>query len=142
MLRLIKHLKSLIYLFIILSIIYMGLASLADAKVQAKLQPKLYSIYFYADWCGNCKILSPKYQLVQQELQADFAPVLFVKMDFTNAATIQQSMLMANALGLGDFVRSRGSGTGYIAVLDQDKQQQHLIDSSNNLEQLKKHYLN
>ena len=77
---------------------------------------KLWAVYFYADWCPSCKILSPKLDAARKELNGQ--DVLFVTFNLTDKAAIHQSILLAQALGLGDYLRQQGSGTGYVAVLD------------------------
>lgn len=90
------------------------LASPAQARELAK--PKLLAVYAYADWCGNCKILSPKLKEARAALEKQ--DVLFVTLDLTDKPRIHQSILLAQALGIGDWLKAQGSATGYVAVLD------------------------
>lgn len=77
---------------------------------------KLYAVYAYADWCPNCKILSPKITKAREALAKE--PVLFVTLDLTDKTRIHQALLLAQALGLGDWLRAQGSATGYLALLE------------------------
>lgn len=81
-------------------------------------QAKLLAVYFYADWCPNCKVLSPIMGTVRSDAELQNAPVLFVTMDLTDKPRIKQSLLLASALGMGDYLRAQGSATGYVALLD------------------------
>lgn len=88
-----------------------------EQKSAVAVQAKLLALYFYADWCPVCKGLSPKLTQARKD-GLDNKDILFVTLNLTDAATIHQSLLLADALGVGDFVRKQGSGTGYVAVLD------------------------
>lgn len=79
-------------------------------------KPQLIAVYFYADWCANCKILSPKIDEVKTALTKE--NVLFVTMNLTDKATIHQSILLAQGLGIGEYLQAQGSATGYMALLD------------------------
>jgi thiol-disulfide isomerase/thioredoxin len=81
-------------------------------------KPKLIAAYFYADWCPNCKVFSPAWSAAREHFVADQQPILFVTLDLTDKPRIRQSVLLAQALGIGDFVKAQGSATGYAAVLD------------------------
>lgn len=85
------------------------------AAQRAYPQPKLYAIYFYADWCPNCKALSP---IVAESLKDFDKETLFLTFDLTDKPRIRNTILHAQALGLGDYLRAQGSATGYLAVLD------------------------
>ncbi len=85
---------------------------------RALLKPQLFAVYFYADWCTNCKMLSPKLEEARSKGGLDEKPVLFVKLNLTDKPSIQQSILLAQALGIGDFLKAQGSATGYVALLD------------------------
>jgi len=80
--------------------------------------PQVIALYFYADWCPNCKLLSPKLAKVRKDDAFDSKPVVFVTLDLTSPASIYQSKLLASALGVGEFVKQQGSATGYVALLD------------------------
>jgi thiol-disulfide isomerase/thioredoxin len=80
--------------------------------------PKLMAVYFYADWCGSCKILTPKYGEARAKGDLDKKEVLFVTMDLTDKTSIHQSILLAQALGIGEYLKAQGSATGYIALLE------------------------
>lgn len=81
-------------------------------------KPELMAVYFYADWCPNCKILSPRIDEARAKGGLDKKNVLFVVMNLTDKTTIHQSILHAQALGIGEFLKAQGSGTGYLAILD------------------------
>lgn len=72
--------------------------------------------YATADWCPNCKIITPKLERVLSGFAGRKA--LFVTLDLTDRARIQQSVLLASALGIGEWLRAQGSVTGYVALID------------------------
>lgn len=77
---------------------------------------KLMAVYAYADWCPNCKLMSPNLQKAREGLAGQ--PVLFVTLDLTDKPKIHNSILLAQALGIGEFLKAQGSATGYVALLD------------------------
>ncbi len=84
------------------------------------LHPKanLIALYFSAQWCPNCHALNPTLEEARSKGRLDDKDVLFVTLDLTNKTTIHQSLMLAEALGVTDFVKSQGSSTGYVAILD------------------------
>lgn len=86
-------------------------------------KPQLYAVYFWAEWCSNCKILTPKLEAVQAMPEISKAPVLFVKFDLTDKPHIHQTMMLASALGLDGYMKQQGSATGYLAVLSSEKKE-------------------
>lgn len=112
-----------------------------DSKMKHELpKPKLIGVYFYADWCANCKLLAPKLQEAREKGKLDSKKILFVKLDLTNKTTINQASMEAHALGIGDFVQKQGSGTGYLVVLDANskKEQARFLSSSSSADIQKK----
>lgn len=95
------------------------LIPLTSAQAARELpKPKIIALYFYADWCPVCKALSPKFAEARTTGDLDKKDVLFVTLNLTNKTTIHQSVMLAQSLGVGEFVQKQGSGTGYIALLD------------------------
>lgn len=88
------------------------------AQARELPQAKLLAVYVYADWCPNCKILSPLVTQARAAGKLDDQAVLFVTFDLTNKTRIHQSVMLAQALGIGDFLKAQGSATGYLALLD------------------------
>ena len=80
--------------------------------------PKLVVVYFYADWCPNCKPVSKALVQAREQGELDKKAILFVTLNLTDTRTIHQAVLLSQALGVGAFVQAQGSATGYIAVLD------------------------
>lgn len=75
------------------------------------------AVFFYADWCPNCKQLVPEIDQARQILPKD-SPILFITLDLTDKTTIFQSNMLAHALGIGDYFKEQGSATGYLAILE------------------------
>ncbi len=81
-------------------------------------QPEIFGVLFYADWCGSCKILDPAIQKARGQSDLDNEPVLFVRLDLTDATRRYQASLMASALGLGDFYEKNAGATGFMLLVD------------------------
>lgn len=94
--------------------------SFSHAQTQAGqfAAPDYYAVTFYADTCGACKILEPQIEKARADEALDRGNILFVKMDFSNKASINQSKLHAAALGIDGYVKRMGAKTGYMALLD------------------------
>jgi thiol-disulfide isomerase/thioredoxin len=84
-------------------------------------KPTLYALYFTADWCPNCKALTPVLEQARKEGKLDAKDVLFVKLDLTDKTTIHQALLLSSAIGVAPFVQKQGSSTGYVALVAADK---------------------
>lgn len=102
----------------IVSICFVVLAASVSLAQRPLPQAKLMAVYFYADWCGNCKVLGPKLEEAKRTGALEDKDVLFVVLDLSNKTRIHQSILQGQALGIGDYLREQGSATGYVAVLD------------------------
>lgn len=81
-------------------------------------EPKLIAVYAYADWCPNCKLLSPIVKQARETGGLDNKDVLFVTLDLSDKARIHQSVMLAKSLGLERFMQQQGSAVGYVALLD------------------------
>lgn len=107
------------YLFISLLALFVSINTSISSGIARELsKPDSIAVYFYADWCGNCKILSPRIKQVKNQNNLKKQNVVFVTLDLTDKPRVHQSILLAQALGIGDFLKAQGSKTGYIAVLD------------------------
>lgn len=109
-----RHVKKIIIAFA-----FAGLTLNANAAELAA--PKLYAVYFTAEWCPSCKVLGPNYAKAREEGKLDAKDVLFLKLDLTDKTSIHQSVLLASAVGIGPYVQKQGSSTGYVALLAADK---------------------
>ena len=79
---------------------------------------EVYSVLFYADWCGSCKVLDPNIEKARGQSDLDNKSVLFVRLDLTDATKRHQSSLMADALGLGNFYKENAGATGFALLVD------------------------
>ena len=93
--------------------------SLSSQASKANLEdPEIYSILFYADWCGSCKVLDPAIVKARGKSDLDNESVLFVRLDLSDATKRHQSSLIAHALGLGKFYKDNGGATGFMLLVD------------------------
>jgi thiol-disulfide isomerase/thioredoxin len=110
-------------------------ASLTTTAQAARPLPtaKIMAVYVTADWCPNCKILGPALQQAINDGGLLQKPVLFVTLNLTDKPHIRQAIFMAQALGIGPWLQSQGSATGYVAVID-SKTKAELVrfDKTNN----------
>jgi thiol-disulfide isomerase/thioredoxin len=88
--------------------------------------PDLVAVYVYADWCPHCRILKPLIDVARQEGGLDQKNILFVGLNLTDKKSIHQSILLAQQLGIGEYLKAQGSGTGYLAILTPDTGQELL----------------
>ncbi len=102
-------------LFATLALVLTFVPTLASAE---KEQPEVLGVLFYADWCGSCKVLDPEIQKARGKSDLDNEPVLFVRLDLTDATRRYQSSLMATSLGLGDFYKENAGATGFMLLVD------------------------
>ncbi len=114
--------------FLIVSLICMLILPTAFAQ-RPQPEAKVIAVYFYANWCGNCKVLSPKLEEAKKTGNLNDKDVLFVTLDLSDKSSIHQTLLLAKSLGIGEYLREQGSATGYVALLDsKSKKEIHRFD--------------
>lgn len=92
---------------------------------------KIYAVSVWAEWCTACKVLDPKVGQAIEEGNLHGENVLFLRMDFTDKQRIYQSKMLARSLGLEEFLKSNGAGTGYMALVDAETKQELLRFNAN-----------
>ncbi len=88
------------------------------ANAMTETTDGIYAVSFHADWCPGCKILAPKMGEVKSSGELDGKNILFIKFNVTDKKTTHQSMLHAEALGLGELFKKNAGKTGFILLLD------------------------
>ncbi len=97
----------------------LSIPGLVRAEATAE-QPAVIGVLFYADWCGSCQVLDPVIEKARGKSDLDNQPVLFVRLDLTNATSRYQAGLLAESLGLGAIYNKNAGATGYMLLLDAD----------------------
>jgi thiol-disulfide isomerase/thioredoxin len=75
---------------------------------------KPMAVWFYADWCTNCKLIAPKIAQVQPEFENE---VDFVKLDVTNEERKTKTREIAKQRGIFPLYFNN-KATGWIALID------------------------
>ncbi|MDJ0750239.1 MAG: thioredoxin domain-containing protein [Woeseiaceae bacterium] len=86
-------------------------------------EPEVLGILFYADWCGSCKILEPEVDKARGKANLDNEPVLFVRLDLTDATRRHQAAMLASSLGIGDFFDRNAGATGFMLLVDAESKE-------------------
>lgn len=77
---------------------------------------KVNAVVFYSDTCGSCKILEPKMKEAMGVVNTDRVNV--VKLDFSNAASIEASKKLAADQGVNSTLQTYGAKTGFVVLVD------------------------
>lgn len=86
--------------------------SLISGIAEAAAKPM--AVWFYADWCMNCKMIAPKLAQVQPDFENR---VDFVKLDVTNVERKAASRQKASDIGVLPLYMSNRA-TGWLALID------------------------
>ena len=79
-------------------------------------KPEVISLLFYADYCGSCKVLDPKVEVVKEALSTE--PILFIKLDHSSDETTNQAALLMDAIGMNDVYEAEKKSSGFMLVVD------------------------
>lgn len=75
---------------------------------------KPMAVWFYADWCMNCKMIAPKLEVVQPEFESK---IDFIKLDVTNEERKAETKQRAKKLGILPLYLGN-KATGWLALID------------------------
>ena len=81
----------------------------------AARSPRVIALTFYADWCGTCRVVEPRFKEALESFSDQ--PLLTVKLDKTDRDSKQAEYMLA-ALGLGELWREHAGKTGYVLLVD------------------------
>lgn len=87
----------------------------AESEPTEAVKPQILAITFRADWCSECRKVEPT--ISQTAAAYADKPVLFLKMDLTNASTKHQSEMLAAALGI-EKIWKQNQKTGYAILVN------------------------
>lgn len=102
----------------------LALSANANAATPVSAPPKLLAVFFYASWCPNCPPVEAAIHRARREGNLDARGVRFVTLDMSSKAQIRQAVAQADALGIGDYLRMRGGGVGYMTLFDAASKQE------------------
>jgi thiol-disulfide isomerase/thioredoxin len=91
-----------------------GLLFQAAASSTDSVSAKPMAVWFYADWCTNCKLLAPKYAAARSGLEDK---VQFVTLDLTDDNAKIKTRETAQTLGISRLYYANHA-TGWVALLD------------------------
>ncbi len=97
--------------------LFCGLAAAAATAEPASAPPAPRLVKVHADWCGTCAALAPTWEQLVSELGDRVEPHVF---DVTDRASLRETRLQAEALGLTDFLDAYRGKTGTIALIGPD----------------------
>ncbi|MBE9509894.1 MAG: hypothetical protein IMY71_03380 [Bacteroidetes bacterium] len=117
-----KNVKKVINLTLVL--IFLTGLGFSNVLGQEKESPTLYAVMFYADNCGESKLMVPKVKDLQNELEGE--KVEFVKFDFSTNESKEKTQVLANKLGLNNVLESN-QGTGVVVLVDAKSKEEKAI---------------
>lgn len=88
----------------------------SKSEEEALKKPAALVVTMHADWCGTCKRLEPTLSEVRKDVKEK--PVLFMKLDLTDADTRGQAEYLAALLEIGEAYQEYGEKTGFALVID------------------------
>jgi len=91
------------------------------------------AVWYYADWCMNCKLIAPKIAAIQPDYEAR---VDFIKLDVTDAAGKARSQQRARELGILSLYMDN-TATGWLALVDRNGRQVGELRQQMTLEQMR-----
>lgn len=80
---------------------------------------KPLAVWFFADWCTNCRLIAPNYEAARAGFEDR---IRFVKLDLTDDSARARSRATAAALGFPALYYSN-QATGWVALLDAKRRQ-------------------
>jgi thiol-disulfide isomerase/thioredoxin len=104
-----KHLIRLFTLMLSAGLLLQAPLSAADPA-----NTKPLAVWFYADWCTNCKLLAPKYAPARSGLEDQ---IQFVTLDLTNEETKAKAKEIAKNYGISPLYYAN-QATGWVALVD------------------------
>lgn len=91
-------------------------------------------IVFYADFCGQCKILEPKLEEALKTM--DTKSFEQVKFNYTDRDTIMHSKEIAAEKGLTDLQKKYGAKTGFAVIANQEGQEIAFISANESVDEI------
>ena len=95
-------------------------------------------VYFYADWCGTCKLLDPRVEKARAEEEAA-KDIDFITFDMPDSTSIARTRKMAQAENLDSVLQKYGAATGFLVLYDRGNGETlHVLTSKDSSEKIQK----
>lgn len=124
--------KTLLALFT-LALLTISATPKANAE-EMMMHPTKKLVVFYADYCGQCKILEPKMMKALEQIDGDSYKM--VKFDYTSRETIMDSKELAQEEGVSDLQKSYGAKTGFAVIADERGKEIALISANKSADEI------
>lgn len=118
----------------IMAVVLLSLFSIPALKAQADdMTAKPAAVIFYSDYCGQCRILEPKWKQALQDIEPAIDVVTF---DYTDRERIMASKELAAEHDLTALQKKYGAKTGFV-ILVKDGEEKAMITASDSIEDMK-----
>lgn len=94
----------------------------AEPTEKTQVAKDIAGVYFYADWCGTCKLLEPRVEKARAEEKRS-EDISFITFDMTDSESIARTKKIAKAEDLDSILQKYGAATGFLVLYDRANQE-------------------